>query len=1203
MSTDSLNQPITYHVSFKKLTLRVASVWALLFKNQLLLDSIKLHDPVIEVMQWRKDTSQSRIKDELSIPQEMGKVYRSMYDALDEFGIRRIMINNAKITLINKMKPGSEPVTVSRIFFDLARFNPGKRNRDAFIKDEQTLELKASNQDIAMPGGRHRLSFKSFKLQLLRQRIELDSCTVTAMATDTSKSSYRIFFKKLFLSGVDFKAMSSQNLIKADSVYCENPDFNFDIYKTNTAKKKTGIPDVHKVVRELSGNLDLAFVGIKNAGIHIDIHGKTNRSFSNSNKDNIAMRGFRINPDSSEPVAVKHFEMTLRDYLLYNQDSTSVFAFDSLLLLNSKISLTNFSINSKSSRSKIRNDINISVPYFQLTNLDWYQLIFDQKLSATYAVLNNPVIYFKRNIPAKRGKKVNLFSALENIDSLVGLNNVSIKNGQVNMLLGRGTSFNVHDLNFSVHSNKLLGSTSRVGLRSAVEHLSFSKGILQIKDITAQLLNAQYTGNDQVYTDKISLSSKNKSVTGYINKVHINNLFFDDAQETIEMVGLEWTSASLALESLPATNKKNNKNNIHLRNIAGKNTSLTFSKGPMAISTFIGSLNIASLMKDERGPLRLDGFSVTGNDLLVKNNTLNISANSYGIVSNQPSYLRGIQMQQVKGRDSLSIQSPEIRFAADINSLLDNDLHLTNLHATSPVLKLIKWDTLVTAVAVKEKPPIIIDRFTLTEPDIYIATHRNDSVTIINIPHSENGIINATGINLSASGIQLGSLSLNTTSATFTKKTGEKLGIEKGTIDVDVSNVIFGKKDGKNNWNALINKFAVMDESGLRFGKNKNNLSFSQASFGNLNLSSDYLPNFSKLIKLNLSAWLHIPAGKYIDSNTTLQWYNAQYNNSNRTLSLDSFNYHPTIPLDSFLKNAPYQTDYITVRSGAININGLNAEQYDKDSSFIADTVTITNPVMTVFRDKLPPFSPHKKDKVLPVGMIKNIALPVAVKSVQIENGTITYGEKNSKSRKEGVLSLTKLNGKLENIKNRNLADKDSLSLTLKGLLMDSAQLDISLKESYTDSLNSFLLNVRIKPTPLSILNPVLVPLSNVKLTSGTLDSLSMQAIGRNDIALGEMKMHYHDLRIKLVKDGDPDKSTFFQNVVSFLANTFLIKKNNTSRTGVVYFDRQSTQSFTNYIVKMTLSGVTSSVGVKKNRKYMKVYQKELEKRGLPPLR
>ena len=198
---------------------------------------------------------------------------------------------------------------------------------------------------------------------------------------------------------------------------------------------------------------------------------------------------------------------------------------------------------------------------------------------------------------------------------------------------------------------------------------------------------------------------------------------------------------------------------------------------------------------------------------------------------------------------------------------------------------------------------------------------------------------------------------------------------------------------------------------------------------------------------------------------------------------------------------------------------------------------------------------------------------------------------------------LTKLNGKLENIKNYNLNDNDSLSLTLNGYLMDAAHLDISLKESYADSLSGFVLNVQIKPTPLFILNPVIVPLSNVMLTSGRLDSLSLRAVGRNDVALGEMKASYRDLRIKLVKNGNPGESTFTQKVISLLANTFLIKKNNTSRTGVIYFKKLSSQSFTNYIIKMTLSGLASSVGIKKNRRYIKEYNKQLQESGLPAIR
>ena len=121
VSTDSSSQPASYHIKFRKLTLRVNSFWPLLTQRKLLLDSIKLHDPEIEVIHWRSDVTSKVAKDELSISQEMGKLYNSMLDGLEAFGIRRIIINNAKLSLINKMKPGSETVTISKIYLDLLR--------------------------------------------------------------------------------------------------------------------------------------------------------------------------------------------------------------------------------------------------------------------------------------------------------------------------------------------------------------------------------------------------------------------------------------------------------------------------------------------------------------------------------------------------------------------------------------------------------------------------------------------------------------------------------------------------------------------------------------------------------------------------------------------------------------------------------------------------------------------------------------------------------------------------------------------------------------------------------------------------------------------------------------------------------------------------------------------------------------------------
>jgi hypothetical protein len=167
---------------------------------------------------------------------------------------------------------------------------------------------------------------------------------------------------------------------------------------------------------------------------------------------------------------------------------------------------------------------------------------------------------------------------------------------------------------------------------------------------------------------------------------------------------------------------------------------------------------------------------------------------------------------------------------------------------------------------------------------------------------------------------------------------------------------------------------------------------------------------------------------------------------------------------------------------------------------------------------------------------------------------------------------------------------------------MDSALIRLMVKESYHDSLSGFLMTLRLKPTTLSFLNPVLMPLSNVKIKSGTIDSFHLRAIGQENLSIGEMNMYYHDLRIKLVRNGEEFKSGIASKVLSFLANALVINKNNKGRSGFVYFERLRDRSFFNYIVKITFSGMATSIGVKNNRKVINQYNRELRQRKLPPI-
>ncbi len=1199
VNTDSVSTPTTYHVKFRKLTLRVGSFWALLLQRKLILDSIKLHDPEIEVLQWRRDTSSKITKDELSISQEMGKLYNSMLDALDGFGIRRIIINNAKLSLINKMKQGVEPVSISNIYFDLIRTASDVDKRDEFVENEQSIELRTTNQNIALPGGRHRLAFKNFHLELFQKRIVMDSCTVTAISTDSTKSSYSIFFKKLLLIGVDFDAMYRRNLIRADSVYCENPLFNINLTTTNSAKKKEQ-PDPDKIIQELTGDLDLAFVGVKDAGIHINISGRKNRSLFNSNRDDFEMRGLKIISDSTKPVTVQRFDMLVRDYRLYNEDSSAAYTFDSIHFVNNKIVLSNFSVATALNTSMRHNYRDFKIPYFELTGLNWYSLIFDQNLIAREAVLYNPIIRYKATKQLKARKKKGFFTSLSTLDDLITLNKIEIINGQLNMQLSPTTSLDLKNVNLNLYSDRLLNSTNKEGLKRAVERLDFTNGIINLKTITAKLQNVRYTGNNLVQIDRIDLAGKTNQIKGWMKGVTINDLLLDDAAETMVLDGFKWNAAQIALNSTSSQKKNSKGGNIQLKNLSGGNTDFRFVNGKTNISTYVQSFKLASLSKSGKAAPFVNGLVIGGNKLSVRSGPMNIYAASYAILSNGISDISGVKIERYQDRDSLNVQAPRINFSADINSILAKDFHLTSVDAISPVITINKWNTTATPAA-NQTMPIRIDRIVATEPVIHIATHRNDSVSVINLPYSDNSLVKASGLRIDGDKIQLSSFSVSTTSATFVKSTGEIIGVEKGNVDLALSDIQLSKKDGKPVWSAIIDNLDLQNPNNLFLGRKRNKLSMERASVGNVRLSSEYLSNFDQLVKFNVSAWLRTATGQYIDSNTTLKWYNAEYNSGKKTLSLDSFTYFPTQPRDSVIAYSAYQTDYLTFHSGAIKLTDFNLERYKKDSAIIANTLNINNPIITTYRDKQPPFLAGII-KPLPVDAIQKINVPISLNNINLINGTLKYTEKNAKTRAEGTLVLNRMNVGLSNIKNRNITINDSLTLTLNAFLMDSAELNLRVKESYADSLSGFLMSLRMKPTTLSFLNPVLAPLSNVIITSGTIDSFHLRAIGQDELSLGEMNMYYHDLKIKLVKDGDMEKSSFGGRVASFLANALIIKKNNNGRTGLVYFERLRDRSFFNYIVKMTFSGMATSIGVKKNRKYMKQYKKELQQRSLPSI-
>jgi hypothetical protein len=341
--------------------------------------------------------------------------------------------------------------------------------------------------------------------------------------------------------------------------------------------------------------------------------------------------------------------------------------------------------------------------------------------------------------------------------------------------------------------------------------------------------------------------------------------------------------------------------------------------------------------------------------------------------------------------------------------------------------------------------------------------------------------------------------------------------------------------------------------------------------------------------------------GSYINEKDNFRWVHAQYNHRLRSLSLDSFSYTPIPGRDAFIAAHPFQTDFFQLHTGHVMIHNPDLHGVFKDSMTNISSISISDPSIYVFRDKRPPFQ-HGIIKPLPVNMIRRLPLQLQVDSILLKNGHVQYEELSSRTGQTGSVRFSQLNALLTNVRSHDHLPTDSLRLQADALLLDSIHIRLGLHESYTDSLASFYMTTRVSPANLTVLNKITGPLAAVKIRSGYLDTLSLNAIGREHLSYGHMNMWYRNLNVQFLQADSSQRRHFVTRMITFLANSFVIRSRNERKSGIIYFERLRDRSIFNYMIKIFISGAGASIGVKSNKKQIKQYRRELRRQKLPDI-
>lgn len=1193
-SGDSPGLKTAYRFTVNNIKLKVRGLLPIFTRKELLIDSLYLAAPEIEVTRLKpSDTSARR---EVSIPEEMGKIYNSIIDALKLLQVNRFELNDGKFTLYNKMQPQQQPLIITNLHFhiDNLRIDTSQQTGKFLFSDQMVFRTR--NQDITFPDGNHRLAFSRFRINIRKQLIEIDSCTLSGRRADSSRSAFSVFFDTLMLANVDFKALYEKELIKADSVYCLNPRFKITLEPKNKSRGKTLLPDTDTLIQQLTGDLQLNYVGVKNALLDITTYRNDQPSSFTSANNNFEMEGLTIDRSLLQPVSLRSFSMAIRNYENFLKDSSYFLRFDSILLRENRILLSNFSVNT----DPFIDSRNIQVQQFALSGLSWPELLFNRKVKAAKAILYNPVIDYteansKKNKPGK-----NITRSLYGINNLMELERLQVINGQIKMKTKKIPDLILENANLVLNSRQALVSANAGNIEQSVESLSFSKGILRINDLTVKMGKSNFDGgSNKLFLEKITMYNRRQTINIAASKFVADNMVIGGFSKSISAAGIRWQQATVEANVIGGEKEENQSPlTISLQNIKGNSTQVNINSINGSYSAWLNHVSAARISKQSK--LVIEGLAADGKNFTAGNSVSDLSIENFAITDKHSSSFNSLRFYRLKDSNSLELYIPRLSLEPDIVSITGRRPDLKKVKLEQPEL-IIKTKTKLPAENKGQKtiPEINLDQVEIIRPLLILENSDSSELKEL-IWKSTDAKLMLKHIRTKDEEIRIRGMEGLFSNFSLLNGKGKKITTREGRLDVKAENILLRPGDTLQ-WRVLVKEAVAENFESDNTGEKKIKWKVNTGKIENLQLGSQFISSLAELVKRNGEFAANNITGYINDEKNNWRWYNFSYYNTSRTASLDSFSFHPLVSRETFIAASPWQTDYMRLTTGRISINRLDIDRYFKDSVVNAGDIIISNPYFTSYRDKRPPFRAGII-KPLPTELLRKIPQKFSFDTIKIINGTAVYGELNDKTKETGTLPVTRISGDIFPVKNYNFSTTDSLRIRLNGYLMDSAWLRLRVRESYTDSPGGFLITIRMRPRSLLYLNPVLGPLASVRLQSGNLDTLVMRAVGKEYLSLGEMKMFYKDLKVQFLANDTESKKRFLRGLMTFIANSFVIKNENRNRTGVVYFPRLRDRSFINYYIKIAMSGVASSVGAKRNKKLLRRYERQLKVRQLPPV-
>jgi len=309
------------------------------------------------------------------------------------------------------------------------------------------------------------------------------------------------------------------------------------------------------------------------------------------------------------------------------------------------------------------------------------------------------------------------------------------------------------------------------------------------------------------------------------------------------------------------------------------------------------------------------------------------------------------------------------------------------------------------------------------------------------------------------------------------------------------------------------------------------------------------------------------------------------------TLIVDSLQLIPNFDKKEFAEEAGRQISRINVIAAQVSCQKIDVQLFFEYNWLVINKVNLLGCNIKIHRDNTLPLAPIVRES--PQAMLKSLPFFVAIDTIEMKEGEITYEERNANQPSTGKVIINKLNGIITGMYNDTLSysDKSSINIEVSADFMNEGKFTGRYAFPLSSTKEYFIASGTLNSMSMVSFNSVIPASKNLKFTSGYLKSANFSYVANDDFSTGTMEFIYNDLKVEVINKG-AEKPKLVDKVKTFFANELIVLDSNPGKSGIVrvspiYVEHNRYRYFIFYSMQSILSGINSSIKDEKNAKLL----------------